>query len=54
MGTVNNSNNNLLYIKQRCLSVSTHQLSMVDLRAKPMAYLESAGFCGCFSLVLND
>ena len=45
-----------IYIKQRCLSVclSMHQLSMVDLRAKPMAYLESAGSCGCFSLVLNQ
>ena len=37
-----------------CVSLSTHQLSMVDLRTKPMAYLESAGSCGCFSLVLND
>ena len=44
-----------IYIKQRCLCVSLsvcvsvclsmHQLSMVDLRAKPMAYLESAGSC---------
>ena len=55
----------LLYIYKAkmsvCVSVchlsvclSTHQLSMVDLRAKPVAYLESAGSCGCFSLVLND
>ena len=34
--------------------LSTHQLSMVDLRAKPIEYLESAGSCGCFSLLLND
>ena len=25
-----------------------------DLQAKPVAYFESAGSCGCFSLVLND
>ena len=36
-----------------CLSVHT---SVANGRspAKPMVYLESAGSCGCFSLVLND
>ena len=34
-----------LYIKRKdvCVCLSTHQLSMVDLRANPMAYFESAG-----------
>ena len=32
-----------------CVSLSMHQLSMVDLRAKPLAYSELAS--SCFSLV---
>ena len=43
-----------IYKATMSVRLSTQQLSMVDLREKPMAYLESAGSCGCFSQVLND
>ena len=34
-----------------CLSVHASVVKMIDLRAKPMTYLESTGSCGCVILI---